>query len=228
MWIMRLLLIEDNARLGGLIQEGLVRDGFAVDWAQTLDEGVQAREAGGHDLILLDLGLPDGDGLDLVRKLRRANDATPILILTSRDGLGDRVLGLDAGADDYLVKPFDLLELAARCRAVLRRPGNRLMPVLVVGALQFDVASRQTTFGAAAVDLSRRESGLLEILMRRTGSVVTKAALEEALYDFNEPVTPNALEAAISRLRKKLDEVGAGDLLHTVRGLGYLLREKSN
>ena len=121
---MRLLLIEDNATLAGLIVDGLIRDGFVVDWRETLEEGREARELAAYDLILLDLGLPDGDGLDLVRRLRRSRDSVPILVLTARGGLGERISGLDAGADDYLVKPFDIPELSARCRALLRRPGG--------------------------------------------------------------------------------------------------------
>ena len=200
---------------------------MAVDWCRSVDEASAALSTAGYDLVLVDLGLPDGDGLDLVRAIRRKGDTVPILILTARDALGDRVTGLDAGADDYLVKPFANAELAARCRALLRRPGHRLAPILAAGDLSFDTATRQASFRGAPIDLSKREAGVLEALMRRSGSVVAKEALEETLYAFNEPVTPNALEAAVSRLRKRLDEAGASDLLHTVRGLGYLLRAPS-
>lgn len=224
---MRLLLVEDNDRLGPLVREGLAGAGMAVDWCRSVDEASAALSTAGYDLVLVDLGLPDGDGLDLVRAIRRKGDTVPILILTARDALGDRVTGLDAGADDYLVKPFANAELAARCRALLRRPGHRLAPILAAGDLSFDTATRQASFRGAPIDLSKREAGVLEALMRRSGSVVAKEALEETLYAFNEPVTPNALEAAVSRLRKRLDEAGASDLLHTVRGLGYLLRAPS-
>jgi len=224
---MRLLLVEDNQRLGTLVRDGLVDAGMAVDWCQSLEEASAARSAARHDLVLVDLGLPDGDGLEFVRAIRREGDAVPILILTARDALGDRVTGLDAGADDYLVKPFANAELAARCRALLRRPGHRLAPVLAAGDLSFDTATRQASYRGAAIDLSRREGSVLEALMRRAGAVMTKEALEETLYAFNEPVTPNALEAAISRLRKRLDEAGATDILHTVRGLGYMLKVRA-
>jgi DNA-binding response OmpR family regulator len=224
---MRLLLVEDNERLGPLVCEGLAGAGMAVDWCRSVDEASAALSTAGYDLVLVDLGLPDGDGLDLVRAIRRKGDTVPILILTARDALGDRVTGLDAGADDYLVKPFANAELAARCRALLRRPGRRLAPILAAGDLSFDTATRQASFRGAPIDLSKREAGVLEALMRRSGSVVAKETLEETLYAFNEPVTPNALEAAVSRLRKRLDEAGASDLLHTVRGLGYLLRAPS-
>lgn len=222
---MRLLLVEDTVRLGELLGEALRRDGFAVDWRRDLDGAAEAVAGATYDLILLDLGLPDGDGLDWARTLRRGGDLTPILVLTARGGLEDRVTGLDAGADDYLVKPFEASELSARCRAILRRPGQRMTPVLHLGELAFDVASRRAARGEAPIDLSRREADLLEILMRRAGSVVTRGALEESLYAFNEPVTPNAVEVAVSRLRRKLDEAGCAGMLHTVRGLGYLLRE---
>lgn len=223
---MRLLLIEDNERLGGLIRDGLTKDGLAVDWQQTLEDGEATLEAAAFDLVLLDLGLPDGDGLDLIRRLRRASNTIPILVLTARGGLSDRVTGLDAGADDYLVKPFDISELSARCRALLRRPVQGLTPVLSVGKLTFDTSARQAAFDGTLIELSRREAGLLEVLMRRTGAVLTKQALEEAVYDFNEPVTPNAVEVGISRLRRKLDDAGAKDLLHNVRGVGYMVKAK--
>ena len=222
---MRLLLVEDTTRLGELLSEGLVHDGFVVDWRQDIEGAAEAVASATYDLILLDLGLPDGDGLDWVRTLRRATDLTPILVLTARGGLDDRVTGLDAGADDYLVKPFEASELSARCRAILRRPGQRLMPVLQVGPLAFDVASRQAAHGDLPIELSRREGDLLEALMRRAGSVVTRGSLEESLYAFNEPVTPNAVEVAVSRLRRKLDDAGCTGMLHTVRGLGYLMRD---
>lgn len=226
MSIMRLLLIEDNERLGSLIREGLTKDGLAVDWQRTLEDGEATIGAAAFDLVLLDLGLPDGDGLDLIRRLRRASDTIPILVLTARGGLSDRITGLDAGADDYLVKPFDTSELSARCRALLRRPIKGLTPTLSVGKLTFDTSERQAAYDGAPIELSRREAGLLEAMMRRAGSVLTKQSLEEAVYDFNEPVTPNAVEAGVSRLRRKLDDAGAQDLLHTVRGLGYMVKAK--
>lgn len=223
---MRLLLIEDNPRLGSLIHDGLTKDGLTVDWQQTLEDGEATLAAAAFDLVLLDLGLPDGDGLDLIRRLRRASDTIPILVLTARGGLSDRITGLDAGADDYLVKPFDISELSARCRALLRRPIQGLTPVLSVGKLTFNTSSRQAAYDGAAIELSRREAGLLEVMMRRAGAVLTKQALEEAVYDFNEPVTPNAVEVAISRLRRRLDDAGVRDVLHNVRGVGYMLKVK--
>jgi DNA-binding response OmpR family regulator len=220
---MRLLLIEDNAQLGGLIVEGLAKDGFVVDWRASLEDGLEARGLAPYDLILLDLGLPDGDGLDLVRKLRRGRDNIPILILTARSGLGERIAGLDVGADDYLVKPFDIAELAARCRALLRRPGSCLGVVLQAGNVALDTASRSLEVAGIPVVMSRRELALLEHLLRRAGQVVAKSQLEDQLYAMDAEVTPNALEVAVSRLRKRLAAAHADLTLRTAHGVGYAL-----
>jgi len=220
---MRLLLIEDNPRLGEAIAAGLGREGFAVDWRRTLDEAFEARELATYDLILLDLGLPDGDGLELIRRVRRARDATPILVITARGELGDRVRGLDLGADDYLVKPFEVPELAARCRALLRRPGACLGVVLQAGNLSLDTASRTLTVEGVRVQAQPREVALVELLLRRVGQVVTKSTLESQIYPFDAEVTPNALEAVVSRLRRHLAAAGADVAIKTVHGVGYAL-----
>lgn len=220
---MRLLLVEDNGRLAALIREGLDRQGFVVDWCATLDGAEAAREVGDYDLVLLDLGLPDADGLDLVRAMRRARDMTPILVLTARGGLDDRVAGLDAGADDYLVKPFQIPELAARCRALLRRPGASLQTTLSAGNVALDPAERTVTVSGTAVDATPREIALLEHLLRRAGRVVSKPALENALYSMDAEVTANALEASVSRLRKRLAAAAADVQIRTVHGVGYAL-----
>lgn len=220
---MRLLLVEDNARLASLIRDGLDRQGFAVDWCETVDGAEHALKMNDYDLILLDLGLPDGEGLDLVRGLRRRQDMMPILILTARGGLDDRVLGLDAGADDYLVKPFQVPELAARCRALLRRPGASLGTELSVGNVMLHSAERSVAVAGTTVDATPREVDLLECLLRRAGHVVAKPALENALYSMDAEVTPNALEACISRLRKRLNAAGADVQIRTVHGIGYAL-----
>jgi DNA-binding response OmpR family regulator len=220
---MRLLLVEDNARLASLIREGLDRQGFAVDWCETVDGAEHALKINDYDLMLLDLGLPDGEGLDLVRTLRRRQDMMPILILTARGGLDDRVLGLDAGADDYLVKPFQIPELAARCRALLRRPGASLGTELTVGNVILHSAERRVSVGGQSVDATPREVDLLECLLRRAGHVVAKPALEGALYSMDAEVTPNALEACVSRLRKRLTVAGADVQIRTVHGVGYAL-----
>jgi len=221
----RLLMIEDNARLAELTIDGLRRRGFTCDLAGDLASADAALAAGAFDLLILDLGLPDGDGLDWLRRKRRAPDFPPALILTARDALEDRVSGLDAGGDDYLVKPFELDELAARLRALLRRPGTRAPVVLEVGPLRYDPRARVATAGGRALELSRRETDLLELLMRRAGTVLRRETIETTLYTFDEPVTPNAVEAVVSRLRRRLDELGLARLLHTIRGVGYMLEE---
>ena len=220
---MRLLLVEDNARLASLIREGLDRQGFAVDWCETVDGAEHALKINDYDLMLLDLGLPDGDGLDLIRSLRRRRDTMPVLILTARGGLDDRVTGLDAGADDYLVKPFQIPELAARCRALLRRPGASLGTQLAAGNVMLDTAERSVSVEGAPVDATPREVDLLECLLRRVGHVVAKPALEGALYSMDAEVTPNALEACMSRLRKRLTSARAEVQIRTVHGVGYAL-----
>lgn len=220
----RLLIIEDNERLAFLIAEGLNARGYACDTAHLLADADAALAAASFDAIILDLGLPDGDGLDWLRT-HKAAGLPPALILTARDALEDRINGLDTGADDYLVKPFSVDELAARMRALMRRPGRRADPVLNVGLLQYDTASRIASAKGCNLDLARREADLLELLMRRAGQVVRRQAIEDALYRFDEAVTPNALEATVSRLRRKLEESGLSSQLVTVRGVGYLLRE---
>lgn len=220
---MRLLLVEDNARLASLIREGLDAQGFAVDWCETVDGADHALKVNTYDLMLLDLGLPDGEGLDLVRKARRAKLMLPILILTARGGLDDRVMGLDAGADDYLVKPFQIPELAARCRALLRRPGASLGTQLIVGNVSLDLAERTVLVSGRTIEATPREVSLLECLLRRTGHVVAKPALESALYSMDAEVTPNALEACMSRLRKRLNAAAADVQIRTVHGVGYAL-----
>lgn len=220
---MRLLLVEDNARLAGLIREGLDGQGFAVDWCETVEDTEHVLKVNEYDLLLLDLGLPDGEGLDLVRSLRRQQVSTPILVLTARGGLDDRVLGLDAGADDYLVKPFQIPELAARCRALLRRPGTALGTELASGNIALTSANRSVAVSGVTIESTPREVDLLECLLRRAGHVVSKSALESALYSMDAEVTPNALEACISRLRKRLTTAGADVQIRTVHGVGYAL-----
>ena len=222
-----MLVIEDNRRIAALLAEGLQKRGYACDAVLTLAEADNALAAASYDAMLLDLGLPDGDGLTWLSSRRALSSTPPAIIQTARGALGDRVKGLDAGADDYVVKPVELEELAARLRALLRRPGARAHPVIEVGDLRFDTASRTATVDGAGLELSRRESDLLELLMRRAGAVVHRAAIENALYSFNDAVTPNAVEALISRLRRKLEDVGLDGVLHTVRGVGYVLRDAS-
>jgi DNA-binding response OmpR family regulator len=220
---MRLLLVEDNARLSGLVSRALTAEGFAVDAAETLRAAEELLELVTYDLIIVDLGLPDGDGLTLIKAVRARSDPTPILIITARSGLDDRVTGLDLGADDYLVKPFATEELAARCRALLRRPGGVLGSTLTAGNLSLDCNAREARVENMRIDLPPRELSLLELLMRRAGQVVPRTNLENGLYSMGEEVSPNALEAAVSRLRRRLAAAGSDVALHTAHGIGYAL-----
>lgn len=222
---MRVLIVEDNSRLAGLIGHGIAQRGFSPDLVESIYQAEAALVGASYDAIILDLGLPDGDGLAWLRRARPKAPLPPVLVLTARDGLGDRVAGLDAGADDYLVKPIEIEELAARLRALLRRPGPRSQPVIRVGKLAFDVAARAARSGDQTMDLTRREADLLELLIRRAGTVVRRSTIEDALYRFDEQVTPNAVEAIVSRLRHKLSEVDHPDVLITVRGMGYLFKD---
>ena len=220
---MRLLLVEDNARLSGLVSRALVAEGFAVDAAETLRAAEELLELVTYDLIIVDLGLPDGDGLTLIKAVRAHSDSTPILIITARGGLDDRIAGLDLGADDYLVKPFATEELAARCRALLRRPGGVLGTILTAGNLSLDCNAREARVDNRRIDLPPRELSLLELLLRRAGQVVPRSNLENGLYSMGEEVSPNALEAAVSRLRRRLSAAGSDVALHTAHGIGYAL-----
>jgi two-component system OmpR family response regulator len=219
---MRVLLVEDHPPLAEAVRDALARAGFAVDHAATAAEAREMAALAAHDLVLLDLGLPDGDGLKLLPVLRRGG-AVPVIVLTARDRLADRLAGLDGGADDYVVKPVEMPELTARCRAVLRRPGGRAGTVLTRGALALDTASRAVTVAGAAVPLGRREVAVLEHLMRAAGRVASRRALEEAVYGFDEEVGPNALEASVSRLRRALSTAGSDAAIVTVRGIGWML-----
>lgn len=224
---MRLLIVEDNARLAALVAGPLGQAGYACDLAESLEQADAAIAVARYDAIVLDLGLPDGDGMDWLKARRAKGFGVPVLVLTARGALDDRITGLDAGADDYLVKPAATDEIAARIRALLRRPGGRASPVLHVGALTFDSAARRAHFGGTLLDLTRRETDLLELLMREAGSVVRRERIENALYAFDEEVSPNAIEAVVSRLRRRLQALGAGEMIHTLRGLGYLLEDRA-
>jgi two-component system, OmpR family, response regulator len=222
---MRILLVEDHRRLADTIVEGLGGFGFGVDAFEMAEDALAAKRQIAYDAIILDLGLPDRDGLELLGELRRADSATPVLILTARDAVEDRVSGLDQGADDYVLKPFAMKELAARLRALLRRPGRVLAAVLELGNVRFDAATRQVTLNGRVMDISRRELGALELMMRRAGEVVSKRSLEDVLYGLSSEVNSNAVEAVVSRLRKRLEAAGAGCNIYTMRGIGYLLKE---
>lgn len=224
---MRLLIVEDEEDLAELMKANLRRAGFAVDVAGTADDAGAALAAQTYDAVLLDLGLPDDDGLTVLSDLRNRRDATPVIIVTARDRVAERVRGLNAGADDYLVKPFAHEELLARINAVLRRPGGALGAKLDLAGLSFDTASRDVTVNGAPFVIPRRESAVLETLLRRAGRVVARDALESAVYAFGEEVESNALEAHVSRLRRRLADAGAGVRIHVVRGVGYLIQAEN-
>jgi DNA-binding response OmpR family regulator len=218
---MKLLVVEDDATLGEAVVMALRRAGFTVDWAR---DGLQAETAlagFAYDGLLLDLGLPRRDGLDVLRELRRRGATLPVMILTARDAVEDRVRGLDAGADDYLLKPFALDELLARMRALLRRAHGKPADEVRVGRLRFDPVARQAWLGEAPLSLSQREIEVLEILLAHAGRVTAKEAIADRLTGWDEAVGENAVEVYIHRLRRKLADSGV--TIRTLRGLGYLL-----
>lgn len=216
---MRILLIEDAVSLGAAIRDQIADDGHAVDWVQLLDHAQASVRTTAYDLILLDLMLPDGRGLDFLRRRRAAGQATPVIILTALDQISDRIEGLNAGADDYLVKPFDLSELSARIAAVARRYNGNPNPLIRVGELNVDLAERSVSRAGRPVDLTAREWAVFEAFVQRPGALLSKAQLEERLYAFGAEIESNTIEVYISRLRKKLGR----ELIETVRGMGYRL-----
>ncbi|HEX6828573.1 MAG TPA: response regulator transcription factor [Burkholderiales bacterium] len=213
---MRLLLVEDDPMLGKAVTRGLRREGFALDWVRDGRAAELALETGVFDLLLLDLGLPRKDGLEVLRGLRRKGSGIPALILTARDAVEDRIKGLDSGADDYLLKPFDFNELAARVRALLRRRGGRAQPEIEHGALRLDPASHEAAWRGAPVSLSPREFALLLALLETPGEVLSREQLEERLYSWEE-VESNAVEVHIHNLRRKLEP----GVIRNVRGVGW-------
>jgi DNA-binding response OmpR family regulator len=219
---MRILIVEDDELVADALKRGLEASGFAVDRVGSAESAEVALSAEEFDLALIDIGLPKTDGLTLVRKLRRAGNDLPVLILTARDGLADRVDALDLGADDYLTKPFELPEVAARCRALIRRTRSATSAELHIGRLTLDLKSRTATLGGAPLEVTRREWSILECLALDAGRVVRKEKLLRAIASWDEELTPNAVEVYVSRLRAKLGEAVA---IRTVRGLGYRLDE---
>ena len=222
---MRLLVIEDEDRLSGILKSKLGEIGFTVGIAGSAEDANIALELISYDAAVLDLGLPDGDGLAVLTAARQAGKALPILILTARDAVEDRVAGLNAGADDYLTKPFAIAELVARIKALLRRPGGVLGMTLDAGNVRLDTIGRELTIRESPVRLSRRELAILEQMMRRFGRIVPKAVLEEKLYGIDDELGSNTIPVHVHHLRRGLMEAGATVQIHTVRGLGYLLAE---
>ena len=216
---MRLLLAEDDRMIGASVQRGLRQDGFTVDWVQDGRATELALAENVHDLLVLDLGLPRKEGQDVLRAMRQRGDLRPVLIVTARDAVADRVAGLDAGADDYVVKPFELTELAARIRALLRRSAGRAEPVVAYGDIELFPVTREVRVRGEPASLSPREFALLEALLTRPGAVLSRAQLEEKLYGWNQEVESNAVEVHIHALRRKL----GADAIRNVRGVGWMI-----
>jgi DNA-binding response OmpR family regulator len=222
---LRLLVIEDEDRLCGILKSKLGDTGFTVDVAGSGADANAALELISYDAAILDLGLPDGDGLAVLKAARAVGKSLPILILTARDAVEDRVAGLNAGADDYLTKPFAMTELIARIKALLRRPGGVLGMTLEAGNVRLDTVARELMIGGIPARLSRREMAIFEQLMRRFGRIVPKAVLEEKLYGIDEEPDSNPIPVHVHHLRRQLDAAGASLMIHTIRGVGYILTE---
>jgi DNA-binding response OmpR family regulator len=220
---MKTLVIEDHEGLADRMVSGLAKAGFTTDWAASLADADDALAAAAYDLVLLDLGLPDGDGVAWLKRKRAQDLRTPVLVVTARDALGDRVKGLDSGGDDYLVKPFAMEELLARCRALMRRPAATTSMVLDAAGINLDLTTRTVLVNDRPIELGRRETGILELLLRKAGNVVPREIIESQTYSFDDEVTPNAIEVSVSRLRRRLEDAGAQARIRTVRGVGYLL-----
>lgn len=216
---MRILLVEDDLGIGDAVRAQIAADGYTPDWMRTLTDAQACCGTVAYDLILLDLMLPDGSGIAFLRALRRAGVATPVIIMTARDRVIERIEGLNAGADDYLVKPFDLAELSARIGAVARRYAGNPNPLIALGPITIDLAARSIMGPGGEIGLSQREWVIFETLLQRPGFIVSKSALEERLYSFDAEVESNTIEVYVSRLRRKLGRSS----IETLRGLGYRL-----
>jgi DNA-binding response OmpR family regulator len=222
---LRILLVEDEPELGATMASRLGREGFIVDHFGRLGHAIEAVMQAEYRVVLLDRRLPDGDGLALLPVLRTRASPPPVIVITALDDVPDRIAGLDAGAEDYLIKPFAMEELLARLRVLLRRSGPAAVaPKITIGALELDLKSRDPRVNGASLLLPRRELAILEALMRRAGRVVMREHLESEVYGFDDDISSNAMEAHISRLRKRLAECEAGVVLHAVRGVGYMLK----
>jgi len=220
---MRVLLVEDDTMIAQGLETALRQIGAVVDWLRDGEQAAAALRSATFDVVLLDLGLPTRDGISVLRELRRRGDATPVIVLTARDEIPSRVAGLDAGADDYVVKPFDLDELTARIRSVVRRAAGRGDPLIQHGDIRLDPAAHRVEYKGAPVSLSAHEYAVLEALLQRPGAVLSRAQLEDRLYGWDEPIGSNAVEVYIHGLRRKL----GSEAIRTVRGVGYFVPGKS-
>lgn len=216
---MRVLLVEDDAMIGEVIRDALKDASYAADWVKSGETALTALVSQHYDLVLLDLGLPGKDGLQVLAGIRARDNPVPLLVITARDGLDDRLRGLDGGADDYLLKPFEMAELLARMRAVLRRKGGHALPLLGNGVVSLDPATKEAVIGGATMQLSNREFALLQALLVRPGVILSRSDLEDRIYGWGEEVESNAVEFLIHALRKKL----GSDVIRNVRGVGWLV-----
>lgn len=217
---MRVLLIEDDHILGSAINDHIIADGHSVDWVQTIEDAQLAIDAVDYELILLDLGLPDGNGLNLLKDIRQVGAKVPVIITTAQDQVSVRIEGLNSGADDYLIKPFDLNELSARLSAVARRYADNMLPAISIDTLAIDLARKTISNDGEVVMLTAREWAVLECLLRKRGAIVAKSEIETSLYAFGAEIESNAVEVYVSRLRKKLGK----DIIITIRGMGYQIK----
>jgi DNA-binding response OmpR family regulator len=222
---MRILVIEDEEKVGSFIKKGLEQSAYTVDWAPTGEEGLELARANEYHAVVLDLMLPGKDGLTVVREMRARGFSAPVLALTARDSLEDRVQGLDSGCDDYLPKPFAFDELLARLRALLRRSTNQRSPRMEYAGVVLDPVTRKVSRNGRPVELTNKEYALLEMLMRNPGQVYTRTSLMESVWGYDFDNTSNVLEVYMNFLRKKIDRADEKKLLHTVRGVGYVMRE---
>jgi len=213
----RILLVEDDDMLGEAVRDGLRQEGYVVDWVRSGGAALAALSTSSFSALVLDLGLPDSDGLGLLRRLRQSGQSTPVVIVTARDRVSDRIGGLDAGADDYLIKPFDIDELGARLRAITRRADGCAESLLIAGEVVLDLRQRTVTRHGAAAALTAREYALVELLMRKAGCLVTRAEIEEELYGFDDHIASNAIEVHIHNLRRKLGP----QFITNLKGRGY-------
>lgn len=223
---MRILIVEDEPKAGEYLVKGLTESGFIVDWANTGTDGLHLAQTGTFDLVVLDVMLPGMDGWQIVRELRKTNENVPVLFLTARDELQDRVKGLEIGADDYLVKPFAFSELLARIRSLLRRGAVRESDRIEIADLEIDVLRRRVTRGTERIELTAKEFALLHLLAKRKGEVLSRSTIASQVWDMNFDSDTNVVDVAIRRLRAKIDDPFSSKLIHTLRGMGYVMEER--
>ena len=223
---MRILIVEDEKKTASYLKKGLVENGYVVDCAENGEDGLHLAATGDYDLVILDIMLPERDGWSLLSELRRAGRQTPVLFLTARDSVQDRVKGLELGADDYLVKPFAFSELLARVRSILRRGPSRQPEVLKISDLELDLVKHKAARSGQRLDLTPKEFALLSLLVRRAGEALSRTLIAEQVWDMNFDSDNNVIDVAIRRLRRKMDDPFPRKLVHTVRGVGYVLEER--